>query len=278
MFRKSLIINGLAMAGAVLGFAAWIRTLPDPMPAGERSVALRYEPVELPPVEGARLAGAWRVAADDPRFGGLSGAAFDRGRLIAVSDSGSVIRMDLPGAAGPRAAIKPLPAVPGPAKRKIGRDSEALARDPKGRGWWVAFEQRHSLLLYDRDFTRLIARRRLSSAAFRPNRGVEALYAAGGGGLVALPEASGISDAAALDDGRVALLARRFGPTGFESSLRIGGRRIALDLGPLDNPEAVAAAPLSDGATRLWILTDNDFRAGRATLLVAVDLAPAKRR
>ena len=38
----------------------------------------------------------------------------------------------------------------------------------------------------------------------------------------------------------------------------------------------LAAAPLADGGTRLWIMTDDDFSASRRTLLVAIDV-PANR-
>jgi hypothetical protein len=47
-----------------------------------------------------------------------------------------------------------------------------------------------------------------------------------------------------------------------------------LELGPLDNVEAIAAEPREGGVTRLWLMTDNDFRRGQRTLLVALDLPP----
>ena len=43
-----------------------------------------------------------------------------------------------------------------------------------------------------------------------------------------------------------------------------------------DNAEGIAAEPLVGGASRLWIVTDNDFAGYRRTLLLAVDL-PAQR-
>jgi len=46
--------------------------------------------------------------------------------------------------------------------------------------------------------------------------------------------------------------------------------RIAL--GARDNVEAIAAEPRAGGGTRLWLLTDNDFRPRAPTLLVALDL------
>lgn len=41
--------------------------------------------------EGARFAGGWDLASEDPNFGGLSGLAFAQGNLLAVSDAGAWI-------------------------------------------------------------------------------------------------------------------------------------------------------------------------------------------
>jgi hypothetical protein len=100
------------------------------------------------------------------------------------------------------------------------------------------------------------------------------------GGRSDLKVPRGTSDAARLADGRLVLLVRRLGLTGFHTEVRIAAgqgraaRRIALNLAPLDNPEAIAAAPLPDGGTRLWIVTDDNFRPWMRTLLVALDLKP----
>jgi hypothetical protein len=45
-----------------------------------------------------------------------------------------------------------------------------------------------------------------------------------------------------------------------------------LGLNPTANVEGVAAEPRPDGATRLWLVTDNDFRPRAPTLLLALDL------
>jgi hypothetical protein len=45
-----------------------------------------------------------------------------------------------------------------------------------------------------------------------------------------------------------------------------------LPLGQLDNVEGVAAEVLPGGATRLWLVTDNDFSSSRKTLLMTVVL------
>ena len=154
---------------------------------------------------------------------------------------------------------------------KIGRDSEALAR--VADGWWVAFEQRHQLIRYDRDLRAAVQRIPLEGQRFRANRGVEAI-GAGRRRLWAYPERSGISDAVAVTEGRDLLLQRRFGLRGFTTRIAgVAGGDIALPLEPFDNAEGLAAQPLAGGATRLWVITDNDQRRWKRTLLVAIDLS-----
>jgi hypothetical protein len=76
------------------------------------------------------------------------------------------------------------------------------------------------------------------------------------------------------------LLIRRPALRGFDNQLWIASgagrpaRRIALDLGMLDNMEGIAAAPLPSGGTRLWIVSDDNFRPWMRTLLVALELGP----
>jgi len=276
-FIKSRFFSALTLAVLALGFQCWLASRRPALDLSPRLASLRYDRVELAPMgDGARLVGAWSVSVDDPRFGGLSGLAIERGRLLALSDSGILFRLDPPGAGG-RADVRALPAVAGDPRVKAGRDSEAMARDPFGRGWWVAFEGRHALLLFDQRFTRLLRRVSLGGHGFSRNRGVEALFARNGR-LTAIPETAGISDATLMPDGQVALLHRWFGATGFGARIVIGERSWRLPVAPVDNAEGIAAAPLPDGGTRLWIVTDNDALPMRRTLLLAVDVPPAAGR
>ena len=254
-----------------------------------------------------RLAGAWRVRSDDPRFGGVSGLAVDGPALLALTDSGAVIRFARPGAGRGPASIRELPGGPGDPAYKSRRDSEALVSDPAGRGWWVAFENRNELWLYDPGFTRPLGRVRLGVGRWPRNRGIEALATADGA-LLLFPERgdavitagrgpagsmaienSGprISDAARLPSGQLIVLNRSLTPRGFSSSLtRLErtsgdfryGKRVRLDLAPLDNAEAIAAERLPDGRTRLWLMTDDNFSRPLRTLLIALDMPPAPER
>ena len=283
---KSSIVSSLAVALPVLAAAFWHKGQPSRWPGPDRVVGGRAESVAVGP--GLR---AWRLSAADHRFGGLSALAVEHGKLVALTDSGVVVRFAPPGAGGRmRIALHDLPDGPGSPLRKSGRDSESLLADRGGRGWWVGFENRHSLWLFDREFGRVLAKSSLK-VDWRANRGGEALVE-GAAGVMALPEGGGAAaggamvaprwtaDATRLGDGRLVLLIRRPRLGGFDNQVWIAAgparpaKRIALDLGMLDNMEGIAAAPLPDGGTRLWIVSDDNFKPWLRTLLVALDLGP----
>ena len=297
-FSKPNIFNGLALAGLVVGAHLWLTGLPDRSPAPDARAEVRFEPVRLPQSGFAPLtvAGAWRVTSPDPRMGGVSALAVDRGGLLALSDSGVTIRLPKPVAAAGMAEFRDLRSGPGQANQKSGRDSEALAQDSAGRGWWVTFEHFHSAWLFDRDLRRVIRTVDLSAMGWRSNLGAEGAVSTGEGLLLfpesgeetvrvsdsriartALAKPSGhFSDAALLPDGRIVVIARSYSPAGFSSRLLLFDkgqlRPLArLALGRLDNAEAIAAEPLAGGGTRLWVMTDNDFRRRVPTLLIALD-------
>jgi hypothetical protein len=306
MFMKINIFSGLAMFLTVMAFDSWLKTVPSRSDRPARLAAVSFVPVTFDQAGFAplRLAGAWEVEVDDPRFGGVSALAVNGDQLLALTDSGTLVRLPRPGSQG-QALVRDLLAGPGTPRFKSNRDSEALARDPAGRGWWVAFEQWHQLWLYDRDFRRPLARIDLGRRRWSDNRGVEAM-SADGRGLRLFPEPGDewlridgpriqnhrlvsrygyISDAVRLPDGRLLLVARKFGLAGIAKRLvAVEGegsspklRSVArLGLGPIDNVEAIAAEPLGPGGTRLWLMTDNDFRRGQRTLLVALDLPPER--
>ena len=281
LFSKSFIFSALLLALPIFALAAWSKAQPNRVVMRDAAVEGRAASVPAP-AHGVQL---WRLSASDRRFGGLSGLAVDGGQLLALTDSGVTIRFAPP--VRPRQPIvfqlHDLPDGPGDGRRKRGRDSEALLTDPQGRGWWVAFEGAHSVWRYDRAFTRTLEVTWLKHD-WPANRGAEALIVDARGAVVALPEGgnelapAGISDATRLGDGRPVLLVRRFGWGGFVNEVRIAegaGRpalTLKLPLGPLDNAEAIAAGPLPSGGTRLWIMTDDNFRPWMRTLLVALDL------
>ena len=285
MFIKGKLFSSLVVALPIFAMAVWHKGQPSRSPGPDRVVEGRAVAVDL----GAGLRG-WRLSAPDARFGGLSALAVDGEGLVALTDSGVVLRFSPPVSQALPIALHDLPGGPGSAMRKSARDSESLLADRAGRGWWVGFENRHSLWLFDRAFRRVLETRSLS-VDWRANRGGEALVA-GATGVMVLPEdggrasggamiaTAGTADATRLNDGRLVLLVRRLGPGGFDSRVLISAgagkppRKIALDLGMLDNMEGIAAATLPDGGTRLWIVSDDNFRPWMRTLLVALDLPP----
>ena len=304
-FRKVVFFSHLMLAASIGMFAFWLDDQPDRTILPPRTVAMHLERVHFDPASFAplRLVGAWRLSADDPRFGGVSALAIDDAGLIALTDSGAVIRFARPsGTVGP-ATIRDVPGGPGRPGFKRHRDGEALARRSEG--------------------TRLVGRLRKSPSivALRPRvfevRSGTSNWAAVAGGIIrqskrccpspadlcCYPRAARrsfgfkergcdpgplgnpmgrLSDAVRLPDGRTLVLARRAGLRGFHNALvpllqddRLG-EPIVLGLGPLDNAEALAAEPVA-GGTRLWLMTDDNFRWPMRTLLVALDLPSAPR-
>ncbi len=283
-FSMFKLFSSLSMALPIFAAGVWLKQQPNRSPEADRMVGGRAIEVVL----GSGLK-AWRLTAADVRFGGLSALVVDRGTLLALSDSGVVVRFAPPRAGrAMRFALHDLPGGPGSPLRKSMRDTESLLADASG-GYWVGFETRHSLWRFDRHFRKVLETRWLD-VEWAPNKGAEALVAGGATGVMALPERGGAavggsfvapawtSDATRLPDGRPVLLIRRPSWRGFVNQLQIGAgagkpaRRIALDLAPLDNMEGIAAAPLPDGGTRLWIVSDDNFRPWMRTLLVALDL------
>ena len=294
---------GAILALSVLLFRAELSRLPNRIEVGSRTVPLHYQPVELDSgsVGPFRIVGAWRLFADDPRFGGISALAVDGGELIAISDSAVVARFPKPGLKESWVTLRELPGGPGRAGFKVNRDSEVLLGDPKGRGWWVAFENRDELWLYDRAFGRAIKRIGINGSDLGSNRGIEGMVAQGEH-LLLFPESGGraiqlepvisrrisgvsgwLSDAVRLPTGTILLVNRRPTLIGLGNSLILleadgAGYRATghwrIPVGRLDNVEALAAEPTAGGGVRLWMMTDNNLQQRRRTLLLALELRP----
>ena len=85
-----------------------------------------------------------------------------------------------------------------------------------------------------------------------------------------------------MPNGRILLVTRQVTASGLvkrlveAKNIEGGGLSLSevavLPLGATDNIEGITAEPRADGGTRLWLVTDNDFRPRKATLLVALDL------
>ena len=241
----------------------------------------------------------------DPRLHGLSALAIDRRRFLAVTDLGAVVRFDPPTATQPAATLQDLRIGPGPFGKKWARDAESLARDPQGRGWWVGYEQSHSLWLYGDDFLHALASSDLHRPDWWNNRGAEGLIAEASGLLVlaengreAMPvqdkridrikldAGADVADAARAPDGSAWLLLRSKGLYGISQSIaRLSRTSYGYGAGPawpvpkdfFDNYEGMAIERLASGDLRFWLVSDDGHRIMARTLLVALDYAPPAR-
>ena len=299
---KRLRFNSLVMIGVVLAAYRPIHDLPDRKPQPPATLMVRYEAISLHRVTGPlRLAGAWRVTADDRRFGGLSGMTIDRGQFVAVSDLGAAVRLDPPSAARSLARIVDLADGPGDPAFKTARDAEALVRDPERRGWLVSFEQRHSVWRYDDGFAHGTIVAHLDRPDWQRNRGIEGMVVDGKSLLLAAEngreamrvDARGVrrinwsmgmevADATTAPDGTAWLLLRGKGLGGITQAVAplvhtATGYRIGatwpLPKAPLDNYEGMVIAARPGGGWRFWLVTDDGHRIMARTLLVALDLA-----
>lgn len=300
LFSMLRVAAAALLAAAIINFSQLYRYIPNRAELGPREVPIRYRPVAFAASGFAplALAGAWKLTAPDPRFGGASALTVDGDGLLALTDSGVLLRFPKPGAVHPTVRLNELPGGPGPATFKRNRDSESLLRDWKGRGWWVGFENRNSVWLFDRGFSHVLDRFKIRHW---PRSGFEAMANDGnmlllvpesGGRLVAVrPEskhsewrpvsAGHISDAATLPDGTLLLVQRNLGMTGLDNRLvqvrRQGAgytvvRSIALGVARRDNVEGLAVEPRPGGALRLWLITDDGRKEWpQRTLLIALD-------
>ena len=300
-FSKSRLFSWLVAAALVVTVVCAHLVLagsPDRLPQPDARAIVRFAEVKLDDSGFAplRVAGAWHVTSVEPRMGGVSALAVDGSNLLAVSDSGVVIRFPKPTGTQGIATFSDLPSGPGSPLSKAGRDSEALTRDSKGRGWWITFESVHSAFLFDPPIRHLLRTVDLLPLGWPSNLGAEGAISTDRG-LLLFPErgdeivveANGrsqrrpsaeplgrLSDATMLPDGRIVLIARSYSPLGFSARLLLFDKgRVTplakLALGRLDNAEAIAAEPLAGGGVRLWIMTDNDLKRRVPTLLLALD-------
>ena len=265
--------------------------------------------------------GGYRLRSQDVRFGGLSAMHIEGGQVIALSDAGTLFRFPVPRGAGDfPLSIERLSRGPGDGRRKGDRDSEALA--VQGDHAWVAFEGRNSVWRYRRrDFGFEAASEPAAMSDWPSNGGSEAMLRLTDGRFLILaegpigtdgatpallfegdPAVSGaghaelryrplagyrITDAAALPDGRLLFLNRRWGLfEGFAAALTVAdatalrpgalieARELAVLGSPLtiDNFEALSVVS-EDGRTILWIASDDNFNPLlQQTLLLKFEL------
>lgn len=141
-------------------------------------------------IGGLRYLGGWELRSADPRFGGISAMALTPGGLLALSDSGTAMRMTGPGRVPNAVRLTPLAAGPGSGTGKADRDSEAMTRD--ARNVWVAFEGHNSVWRYTPDLGQVQASRNPPELArWRANSGAEAMVRLADGRFLLFSEGRG---------------------------------------------------------------------------------------
>ena len=311
----------LAFAGAAWAGATWAgAALAEPLALESEPIALHPGAAAVQSVGKLSWLGGVHVTSPDRRFGGYSGLeAIPGGRLAAVSDTGHwlvfrpILDADgrLSGVGG--GEIEPLKDER--ARTFAGKrlsDAEALRRDPAQGGFLVSFEREHRVLRYRMiggpgipisvpdDFAGQPANGGAEAMAVWPDGRVLLIseQAANGEGdhkawllqgntWHALGYAVGGEylpvDAAALPDGDLLVLERRYGvltPPGarllrvpgarVKPGGRLYGEAIAEWGAPLsvDNMEGLAVARGPGGAVLLWLISDDNKSPVQRTLLM----------
>lgn len=268
-----------------------------------------------------KLLSAFHLQSKDRRFGGLSGLSIGPdGKLYAISDRGywlsAKIMTDANGALSNLVDWRIAPMLT-PAKKPVGgswRDAEALAQARDG-SLFVAFEGAHRIWRYPpppATFESTPTVVPLPAAVLRAprNGGIEGLCALADGRLLALTEefrnpdgsfkawliddsrsaelsyvpANGfrVTDCAALDNGDVLVLERRYAPIGILSArvalvkagtltpdAKLAGKELLKLEHPLaaENYEGIAAQRTPQG-TAVFIVSDDNYGWFQQTLLL----------
>jgi hypothetical protein len=151
----------LCCAIAVLGSSSPVRDDPD---FGTRAITLKLARISTAGISvSARLraVGAWHVTSSDAGFGGVSAMAVMGGRIVALTDAGSLIDVRPQFVAGvATGTIVGIAAGCGYDGQKTSRDSESLAIDPATGVRWIGFEWRKAMCRIDpwnADATRFVA-------------------------------------------------------------------------------------------------------------------------
>jgi hypothetical protein len=148
--RRLIIWLFLGFAVALLSSSSPLRDEPD---FSVRPITLTLTPVSregIVAIEQLAVVGTWAVTSSDRGFGGVSAMAIDRGRMILITDTGSVI--DAAPRFGSRRAVGVIAGTAagcGYDGQKTSRDSESLAVDPVTGVRWIGFEWRNVICRID---------------------------------------------------------------------------------------------------------------------------------
>ncbi|WP_299650327.1 esterase-like activity of phytase family protein [Sphingomonas bacterium] len=192
MRARTLLFVVVAVCGAGTGWSGESRL--DLFGARPQMTATR---VPLDPDDPTRrrigrltFMGGVHLTSADPAFGGFSALAVVGDRVTMLSDGGNIVAFRLGGdgqLSDQRFAA--LPGGPATGWRKLDRDSEALAIDPRTGATWVAFERANQIWRYSSALRHAQASARPAAMRrWRANGGAEALVRRRDGSFVAIEE------------------------------------------------------------------------------------------
>jgi hypothetical protein len=195
MRARTLLFVAVAVVALVPGWSGYERLAllgPD-----ARITAAR---VPLDPADPSRrrlgsltYMGGVKLRSPDPAFGGFSALHVDGDRVTLLSDGGNIVRFQLKRdgqVAEP--AFAELPGGPGTGWRKLDRDSEGMAVDPKTRTAWIVFERANAIWRYGPGLLRPEASvRPAAMRRWRSNLGAETLVRRRDGSFLVFQESAG---------------------------------------------------------------------------------------
>jgi hypothetical protein len=269
-------VQRLARGGAALVLLAILATLnlngrSAPAPSAHDAV-IRFEGVPLDNSAPGRvrlgklhyLAG-WSLSSPNALFGGISAMHVEAGTVVALSDSGHIIRFPVPTAPNGSVPgrVDPLIDGPGSPLRKQDRDTESLA--VAGNHAWIGYERRNMVWRYRITDWRSDAHAAPVAMAHWPKNG-------GAEGMVRLHDGRflAFSEDARLPDGSSQLLLFDGDPTLPHS------RSITLGYRGVPGFFATDAEELPDG--RLLILNRRFSIAGIFTAKLVIAALPCAGR
>ncbi|MEG3089149.1 esterase-like activity of phytase family protein [Sphingomonas sp. PB4P5] len=270
--------------------------------------------------------GGVELRSPDPVFGGFSAMQLTGDRFTLLSDGGGIVRfrLDAQGRISDQ-QIAELPAGPATGWEKRDRDSESLIVDAATGDVLIGFERVNEIWRYDALLTRAIRHAAPKTMHdWDENGGPEAMVRLADGRTIVLAESSGPkkkpgryalsfagdptrsgqravrflymppagfdpSDAAALPDGRILVLNRRFAtPFDFAAKLTIvdprtiragamvRGQEVATIDTPLTRDNFEGLVVTKEGqATVIWLISDDNQFFLERTLLMKFRLEPA---
>ena len=316
-----MVLRGAVLAGLVSGCVTHT-TGAEALRVRAKAVVVDPDQPERTRFGALTLLSSFALEANDKRFGGISGVALgaDGNRLVAVTDRGYGLSArlihDTTGrlTGMERWVITPLKTPDGKQVKRRLIDAEAVEQERDG-AWLVAFENRHRVWRYPPSpeaFAALPEPVRMPPALSQAprNGGLEAMTRLPDGRLLALTEkfqnadgslkgwlisegrAAGVSylasdgfsptDLAALSQGGVLVLERRFRPTSgvairlryipgkqLRPGARLRGRElVSLNMSlAIDNFEGLAVRESPQGEILLYMISDDNFNFFQQTLL-----------